>query len=268
MGNRTDRRTKKAPSKTPAETAPSPKAPSPDEAKAFEILGKEAARPPEEAHAEATARGQAHVDRWADSGDALSPEDRTAASRGERAVSEATDSAPEDRSFMDLYDKSTQRGVGRLRSLGRGVAGSWPPNAVIHPLLGLPCFSHCGKTIILRWIGTYAVYRQKRFEQGWIYFEGPEWAERLGLNYEAYRNEKGRIQRGDTELAWMAEDVALAKAAKRQLNHEAMISGVKDAFSEKMDANPYVRGFEILQGTDAEINEEMKERKRYAGSRT
>jgi hypothetical protein len=173
----------------------------------------------------------------------------------------------EDPEFEAAYEKATSRGVGYLSR--RRIAGNRsalvPPNATIHPKLGMWGLQYMGKWLILRWINKKPAVAQKRFEQGWQYFEGKEWCSRLGLNSENYLNEAGRIQTIDAVLAWAPEEYIFENQQLVLEKRQAMVASAEDNLMNQRSR--YIPNVEIISGSDEDVMGELAGRRKYAESR-
>lgn len=185
----------------------------------------------------------------------------TVTQMGPSEVAKAVDRDP---AFEEQYAKSTSRGAGFLhskRAEDGGRSRLVPPNATQHPTLpGRPwCLYYMGKYLVLYWVPKYSDYQQLKYEQGYTYFEGPLWTRRLGLNPENYLNEKGRIQIGDVELAWIGEEFVRQYGDRLSSANRDMVDTARDKLMS--GTNAAMPGVHVFDGPDAEaMLGEFKER--------
>jgi hypothetical protein len=173
-----------------------------------------------------------------------------------------------DAEFAKAYEASVERGTGYLgrRRLAGNRSALVPPNATIHPKLNMWGLQYMGRWLILRWINKRPMVAQKRFEQGWQYFEGKEWCHRLGLSAENYLNEAGRIQTIDTCLAWASEEYVMQNQRLVVEKQQAMVAAAHDNLMDKR--SKYIPGLEIISGSDEDVMGELAGRRKYAESRS
>ena len=209
---------------------------------------------------------QKAIDSMGDAGDKL-PGPRQMDTTTVGAVLAKSDDTS-DAEFEAQYERATTRGIGYLsrRKLAGNRSGLVPPNATLHPKLQMWGLLYMGKWLILRWINKRPAVAQKRFEQGWQYFEGREWCHRLGLTPENYLNEAGRIQTIDALLAWAPEEYIFENQQLVKDKQLAMVAAAEDNLMDKRSR--YVPGVEILSGSDEDVLGELAGRRKYAESRS
>lgn len=206
---------------------------------------------------------QAAIDATAAAGDGLPTGrqmDRSNALETLKAA-DATDPA-----FEEQYAKSLGRSDGYLkqRKVGTNRTTLVPANCEVHPDLGAWGLRYMGRWMMIRWINIRPAFRQKRFEQGWQYFEGPVWARRLGLNPENYLNEKGRILTGDTELGWIGEEFVYKYLGIVKQRKDDMVRGATDRMLNSTSA--MIPGMKFIEGSDDEVMGQIGEMKGRVGA--
>jgi hypothetical protein len=210
------------------------------------------------------------IDKFGAAGDAL-PGPRQMDTSNASVTHEKADSAEaevlEASRFNAQYEKALSRSTGYLvrRKISGNRNAMVPPKAELHPVLGMWGLQWSGKWMIFRWVSKNPRVRQKRFEQGYQYFEGREWCIRLGLNSENYINEKGRIEYVDLELAWVPEEYVVEKMGVTRNAKDDMVTKARDNLLGQTSRE--VPRIEILEGTGDEVQRELDERRRYAESR-
>lgn len=212
---------------------------------------------------------QEAINSVAAAGDALpNPGSQTDLSNHGNMLARDDNAHEADPTFEAQYQKALDRGMGYLsrRKVSGNRTGMIPPNCDIHPKLGAWGLHYQGRWMIIRWLDIRPKTRQKRQEQGWQYFEGREWCDRLGLVAEVYLNERGRIGYMDTELGWAPEEYIFEHRAEVEERRAAMFSTAKDRLLGQQ--SKYIPRVEILEGDDESVLGELGDRKRYAGTRS
>ncbi len=210
---------------------------------------------------------QKAIDSMGDAGDCLpSPGTQTDNSTLNNVL--ARTESDHDPEFEAAYAKSVDRGGGYLarRRLAGNRSALVPPNATVHPKLGMWGLQYMGKWLILRWLSKKPAIAQKRHEQGWQYFEGREWCKRLGLNPENYLNEAGRIQTIDVVLGWASEEYVFQNQRLVRERQQAMVAAAEDNLMSKQ--SQYIPHINVLSGSDEEVMGELADRRKYAESRS
>lgn len=184
-------------------------------------------------------------------------------------IARADATADTDPIFREQYDRATTRGIGflrRVRSSG-GRSALVPPACTQHPKLpDHPWgFYYNGKWMLIRWVPHgQPMVRQKRYEQGYTYFEGPLWARRLGLSPDNYLNERGRIQVADAELAWISEEYVVEYRGLVLTKQGEMVSKARDTLMGATgEAMPNVH---VLEGSEEDVVGRLDEMKRRAAA--
>lgn len=208
---------------------------------------------------------QKAIDRMGERQDALPTPSQVDSSVTRQAL-DIEDAA--DPAFEQAYERSRERAMGYLqkRKLAGNRTGLVPAACEIHPKLGAWGLRFGGKWMIIRWISKIPTVRQKRYEQGWQYFTGKEWCERLGLKPENYLNEKGRIETGDVELAWATEEYIFDRQKDVIEAKEVMVAETREKLMGM--TSKYVPNVEILEGDDTGVMSELHDRRRYAETRS
>jgi hypothetical protein len=207
---------------------------------------------------------QSAINRMAESSDSINRRqmDTSNTSNALGAIDEAESS--DAAKFAAVYAKATQHGLEYLSK--RAVSGNRtamiPPHCEIHPKLGAWGLNFCGKWMLIRWLSKNHNVRQKRHRQGWQYFEGREWATRLGLNPEFYVNDKGRIELGDLELGWHTEDYHFRMMRRVVDDRADAITTAKERLMGIADSA--VPRVELIEGSDVDVMAELRSRQRSA----
>lgn len=188
--------------------------------------------------------------------------------QADAAAAVAAAEAHDEAEFLKQYEHAKTRSVGYLqaRRMSGNRTAMVPPNCEIHPKLGMWGLRYAGKWLIIRWLDIRPRTRQKRSVQGWQYFEGEEWCKRLGLLKEAYYNDRGRIGYIDVELAWAPEEYIFAHETEVREAREAMIATTTDRLMSHK--SKHVPNIDILEGDDESVIGELRDRKRFAESRS
>lgn len=217
--------------------------------------------------AEPDPKVQAAIDNYAEKGDAIPNETQMDRSNIGIAMEKAADAATSDPEFEKMYEQARKKSAGYLvqRRTGGNRNAMVPPNCEIHPKLGMWGFNYQGRWMIIRWLDIRPVTRQKRVAQGWQYFEGKVWCERLGLIPESYLNERGRIGYMDVELGWAPEEYIFARSDEAAQARKDMIATAQDRLHAAQ--SKHVPRIEIMEGDEQSVLGELHERKRFAESR-
>lgn len=207
---------------------------------------------------------QEAIDSWAAAGDATQAPAQTDLTNARNAQARLDAADPD---FDKQYEKAREKAVGYL--VRRRVQGNRtamvPPNAELHPKLQMWGLPYGGKWLILRWLDIRPRVRQKRDAQGWQYFEGKVWCERLGLIPDANLNERNRIGYMDTELAWAPEEYIFERMQEVSDARGVMVSTATDRLMEHQSR--HIPRIEVLEGDDEAVLGELQDRKRYAERR-
>lgn len=208
---------------------------------------------------------QQSINKWADAGESgsgVQVDSQTVTAKSEAALDN-------DELFQKQYESGVARAIGQLdrRRLTSGKTMLVPPECVIHPELGEWGLRYGGKWMMIRWIGMTQRYRQRRFQEGYQYFEGRSWCIRLGLDPESYLNEKGRIQANDTELGWCPEERRFSMLSRVKQAQKDMQSTTVDKLMNSQDGK-YVKRLEVLEGDEEGVMGELRARRDFAQSRS
>jgi len=207
---------------------------------------------------------QAAIDNFAEKGDALPLATQMDLSNVGNTLARMDNEAAADPAFEKIYEDARKKSTGYL--VQRRVSGNRnamvPPNCEIHPRLGMWGLRYGGRWMIIRWLDIRPTTRQKRIAQGWQYFEGKIWCERLGLLPESYLNDRGRIGYMDVELGWAPEEYIFMRGEQAEEAKKAMIASAQDRLYAAQ--SKHVPRIEIMQGDEQSVLGELYDRKRFA----
>ncbi len=212
---------------------------------------------------------QDSADKMAVAGDATTPKSQMDRTNADTTIAKADAlEAQDQQSFDEIYDRGVSKTLGylqRRRTMGNRT-GMVPPNCERHDALGEWGLLYRGKWMMIRWLDIRQRVRQKRFDQGYQYFEGKVWCERLGLVPENYLNERGRVGYMDSELAWVPEEYIFERRLGAQQARDSHTQTVRDKLSEQTSS--LIPTIEVLEGDDESVKRELKDRKRFPESRS
>jgi hypothetical protein len=206
---------------------------------------------------------QRAIDGWGEVSDAVPHSEQMDRTNLSREVALADPPDP----FEATYERARARGLGHLARMraSSGRSTLIPPNAELHPKLGRWAINRRGKWLIIRWIGIRQVQRQKRYEQGYQYFEGREQCKEIGLDPEVYMNDRNRIQIGDAELGWVPEEFVYEHMMNSQRKKEEMVQKAEDHVMKQV--GKVMPDMRIFEGSEEEVTDRLKALKggsRYA----
>lgn len=204
---------------------------------------------------------QQAIDKLGEAGDAIPSSTQMDSTN----IRTEVNSVPPPNPFEEQYDAARTRGLAHLKRVRTATTGGStliPPNARVHPRLGRWGIQYNGKWLIIRWIGIRQQQRQRRFEQGYQYFEGRDQIAILGLDPDVYMNDRGRVQIGDSELGWVPEEYVFEHLKEAKERQEAMVATARDrVYNNESAAVPDVHVFE---GSEGEVMDQLS-RLRHGG---
>jgi len=201
---------------------------------------------------------QAAIDRMGESADAVPSGNQM----DNTNIQNEVNSTPPPDPFAEQYEKAKARGITHLRRVRSSVGQSTliPPKCEIHPKLGRWALNRSGRWLVIRWVGIKQQQRQRRFEQGYQYFEGREQILDLGLDPEVYMNDRGRVQIGDAELAWVPEEFVFEHLRETEERKDAMVATAKDRVYNNI--GEFVPDVRVFEGTEGEVMDQLSSLRR------